>query len=247
MIKRRFYKMEHADRDNGTESSSSSSDSELEAEATEETEDDAMEEVKEDNESCSTSSGYEREDGSANEVDVDSSGLPINEDDALPEIDRENLLDSQLPGKHHAEILGTQSNIKIKKDSVPADGAGCILKCKSVFKCRLCPRIVCLTEETLRAHLESKRHARSEKLLEEGRLKLMLNSDGEIEEGEVNYAEQHSDIVSPTQDEGKKKKNSGRQRQRDRSRRKKIGNNSKLGKARHLTENPAKKRRKSEN
>lgn len=27
----------------------------------------------------------------------------------------------------------------------------------------------------------------------------MLNSDGEIEEGEVNYAEQHSEIVSPTQ------------------------------------------------
>lgn len=57
MIKRQFYKLEHANRDEASDSSSSS-DSELEAEAIEESEDDAVAEVKEDNESCSTSSGW---------------------------------------------------------------------------------------------------------------------------------------------------------------------------------------------
>ena len=57
MIKRQFYKLEHANRDEASDSSSSS-DSELEVEAIEESEDDAVAEVKEDNESCSTSSGW---------------------------------------------------------------------------------------------------------------------------------------------------------------------------------------------
>jgi len=41
-------------------------------------------------------------------------------------------------------------------NSIQADFADCVLKCKSVFKCRLCPRIVCLSEETIKAHLNSK-------------------------------------------------------------------------------------------
>lgn len=58
MIKRRFYRAEHADRDDAVDSSSSSdSESELEAQATEESEDDAIVEVEENDESCSTSSG----------------------------------------------------------------------------------------------------------------------------------------------------------------------------------------------
>lgn len=57
MIKRRFYKLEHADRDQASDSSSSS-DSELEAEATEESEGDVVAEVKENDEACSTSSGW---------------------------------------------------------------------------------------------------------------------------------------------------------------------------------------------
>jgi hypothetical protein len=57
MIKRQFYKLEHANRDDASDSSSSS-DSELEAEAIDGSEDDAVAEVKADNESCSTSSGW---------------------------------------------------------------------------------------------------------------------------------------------------------------------------------------------
>ena len=58
MIKRRFYKHEHGERDDPSDSSSSS-DSEPEAEATEETdeeEDDVIAEVRENNEACSSGS-----------------------------------------------------------------------------------------------------------------------------------------------------------------------------------------------
>lgn len=54
MIKRRFYRIEHDDKDDASDSSASSSDSEPEI-AAEESEDDL--EVQEDDESCSTSSG----------------------------------------------------------------------------------------------------------------------------------------------------------------------------------------------
>ncbi|GMP31017.1 hypothetical protein CsSME_00005406 [Camellia sinensis var. sinensis] len=58
MIKRRFYRHEHGDRNSGSDSSSSSSDSELEAEAAEETEaEDDVAEVKEYRQSHSSFSG----------------------------------------------------------------------------------------------------------------------------------------------------------------------------------------------
>jgi hypothetical protein len=41
-------------------------------------------------------------------------------------------------------------------DALEADFANCILKCKSVYKCKLCPRILCLNEEMVRLHLKSK-------------------------------------------------------------------------------------------
>jgi hypothetical protein len=54
------------------------------------------------------------------------------------------------------EILKKQSNATADEESLPDDIPDCILKCKSVYKCRICPRIICLTEETMRAHLSSK-------------------------------------------------------------------------------------------
>ncbi|XP_073015271.1 uncharacterized protein [Primulina eburnea] len=83
--------------------------------------------------------------------------------------------------------------------------ADCVLKCKSVFKCRLCPRIVCLSEESLKAHLNSKRHARSMKLQREGRLKLMLENDGKIE-GETELEKHATNTVSGQQVSAKPKK-----------------------------------------
>lgn len=244
MIKRRFYRHEHGDRNSGSDSSSSSSDSELEAEAAEETEaEDDIAEVKEYRQSHSSSSGYKSEDStSANEVvDVDSSGLLTNDDNIF--------IKSHSSSKRDAEIVGRLSNTVAEKDSVLSE-VDCILKCKSVFRCRLCPRIVCLSEETLKTHLKSKRHARSEKLLSEGRLKLMLNSDGEIEEEEEDgetHAERHARIVAATQNSANsKKKNKGRQRQRKRLKKKEKGKDKNLDKAKQLTKSPAKKRLKSE-
>lgn len=83
-------------------------------------------------------------------------GLPISDDDAETGNEKQIHTDSQLSGKRDYEELKIQSNIMAQKESIPEDIPDCILKCKSVFKCRICPRIICLNEETLRAHLESK-------------------------------------------------------------------------------------------
>ncbi|KAM1956331.1 hypothetical protein ACFX16_025761 [Malus domestica] len=191
MLKRRFYKLEHGDRDGPSNSSSSSSDSEIEPHATYDSDEegeeyDAVEQLKDDAQSCSTSSGNQSEDSSANEVPVDSSGLPITEDDdASTGLEIPDLIADQLLGKSGSELLEEESNIMPEEESIPVELPNCIVKCKSAFKCRLCPRIVCLNEDSLRAHLKSKRHARSKKLLDEGRLKTILNADGKIDEEET--------------------------------------------------------------
>ncbi|KAM1601283.1 hypothetical protein ACFX13_026144 [Malus domestica] len=162
MIKRRFFKLEHGDRDGPSNSSSSSSDSEIEPHATydsdeEEEEYDAVEQLKDDAQSCSTSSGYQSEDSSANEIPVDSSGLPITEDDdASTGHEIPDLIADQLLGKSGSELLEEESYIMPDEESIPVDLPDCIVKCKSAFKCRLCPRVVCLNEKSLRAHLKSK-------------------------------------------------------------------------------------------
>ncbi|EOY04064.1 Uncharacterized protein TCM_019327 [Theobroma cacao] len=243
MIKRRFYKFEHGDKDNVSDSSSSSSDSELDVEATEESESESEEEavaqVKETDQTCSTSSGYESEDSSANEVGVDSAGL-IDDDNDETDDDREIFIKDKLPSKHGAQMLETISNTPTKEDSLPDDFPTCILKCKSVFKCKLCPRIVCLNEETMRAHLKSKRHARSEKLLKEGRLKTTLNSDGEIENQET-ATETHAPVDAVAQDKQKKKHKGGRHRWGKGSKRKRTREEK------HSNKNGAKRGRKNEN
>lgn len=242
MIKRRFYKLEHGDKDTDNAYSSESSSSDSEVEETEELDNNEVMPVKEEDDGFrSTSSGYESEDNLGNEVDDVSSG--------------------------HAEILERQSTIWAEKDSVSSDVAGCIFKCKSVFRCKLCPKVVCLKEESLMTHLKSKGHARSEKLLKEGKCKPMGNSDGRFEEDGETHEERHARTVALAQDKSKKIKNKGRQRQKERSRKKKMGNKlskedvthsaenpakesqsaEKPAKKRQTAEKPAKKRRKSEN
>ncbi|KAG6742035.1 hypothetical protein POTOM_055319 [Populus tomentosa] len=234
MIKRRFFKAEHGEKDEASSDSSSSSDSEAEAsgeseddvvtepeENSESEDDDTLAEPKEDNESeassSSSSSGfffvcYESEDSSANAIDGDSS------DDETGD-DRKTLTGIKICKK--------QSNIMANKESVPDDIQDCILKCKSVYKCRICPRIICLTEETMRAHLNSKRHSRSKKLMKENRLKVMLNSDGEIENmDQETHAERHARTLALAQKEG---------------------NAASMEKATSKTKGPPKKRRKNEN
>ncbi|XP_019266091.1 PREDICTED: uncharacterized protein LOC109243594 isoform X2 [Nicotiana attenuata] len=225
MIKRRFYKLEHGDRDAPSESSSSSDDSELEAAATEDEEeyeyeeedDNDTKEEEDDNDTKEeeddvarltggneSSSGYESEDSSANEVNPDSSvGLPSSDEDVT------TLKDTKISGETHllekgiADLDNARNNSMPEEDDIPRDALDYVLKCKSVFKCRICPRIVCLTVQTLNAHLKSKRHARSEKLLKEGRLKVMLTEDGRIE-GEI-HPEEDSPIRGQNPSASKKK------------------------------------------
>lgn len=220
MIKRRFYKLEHGDRDAPSESSSSS-DSEFEAEATE---DEDEEEEQDDNDTKEehdgvtrltggneSSSGYESEDSSFNEVNLDSSGLPTSDEDDT------TLKDTKLDGEINssekviAESDNMQNNSIPEEDEIPSDASDFFLKCKSVYKCKLCPRIVCLTIQTLIAHLKSKRHARSVKLLKEGRLKLMLNEDGRIE-GEM-HPEEEDRPIREQNPSASKKKSKGLKRQ----------------------------------
>ncbi|KAJ6707457.1 STRESS RESPONSE PROTEIN [Salix viminalis] len=241
MIKRRFFKAEHGEKDEASSDSSSSS-SDSEADATEQSEDDVVAdpeknsesedddtvaEPKEDSESeASSSSGYESEDSSANVIDGYSS--------------------DDINTRTGIEILKKQSNATAE-ESVPDDVPDCILKCKSVYKCRICPRIICLTEETMRTHLISKRHARSEKLMKENRLKVMLNSDGEIENmDEETHAERHARTVALAQCTSTKKNKGGRQRQRKRLQKKKEGNAATIEKTTSKTKSPPKKRRKNE-
>ncbi|XP_011035136.1 PREDICTED: lisH domain-containing protein C1711.05-like isoform X2 [Populus euphratica] len=242
MIKRRFFKAEHGEKDEASSDSSSSS-SDSEAGATEQSEDDVVADPEENSESeddgtvaepkeeseseaSSSSSGYESEDSSANVIDGYSSD------------DRKTHTGIETHKK--------QSNATADEESLPDDIPDCILKCKSVYKCRICPRIICLTEETMRAHLSSKRHARSEKLMKENRLKVMLNSDGEIENlDEETHAERHARTVALAQ--GKlTKKNKGRQRQRKRLKKRKEGNAASMEKTTSKTKSPPKKRLKNE-
>ncbi|KAI3726439.1 hypothetical protein L1987_66236 [Smallanthus sonchifolius] len=230
MIKRRFYKQEHGDRDAPSDSSSSS-DSELDAEASVDTEEDnddddnmVMESKKKEKPS-SSSSGYESEDSSANEVNLDSAGSPTNDDDSGEE-NYKQAINGSRSSAHNRFDIGIPQSTEAGNDAVK-NGLDCVLKSKSVFKCKLCPRIVCLTEETLKAHLKSKRHARSEKLLKEGRLKMMLNSDGEVEELEEDgetHQERHAAILALAESNKNatkdSKKSKGRQRQRKRLKKK---------------------------
>ncbi|GMI77076.1 hypothetical protein HRI_001376900 [Hibiscus trionum] len=238
MIKRRFYKFEHGDKDNASDSSSSSSDSELEVEAPEDSESESEQEVaaqvNQIDQTCSTSSGYESEDSSANEVGVDSAGL-IDDDDETEDA-KQIFINNKLPTKHGAQLRERNVCTLTKEEPLPDDFPSCVLKCKSVFKCKLCPRIVCLNEETARAHINSKRHARSKKLLEEGRLKTMLNSDGEIENQET-AAETHAPVDAVVQDK-RKMKNRGRQGRVKGSKRKRMREES--------TKNGSKRGRKKE-
>lgn len=81
-------------------------------------------------------------------------GLLINDEGSEFENCQENLPASKSGAG--AGKLDRESYTEVTKELVLDDLEGCILKCKSVFKCRLCPRIVCLTEATMTAHLKSK-------------------------------------------------------------------------------------------
>lgn len=72
-----------------------------------------------------------------------------------------NLKDNHLVIDVHAvekddKLLKVGDKPCDPNDPIQAELANCILKLKSVFKCRLCPRIILLNENTVRTHLSSK-------------------------------------------------------------------------------------------
>ncbi|KAG0627691.1 hypothetical protein M758_2G221000 [Ceratodon purpureus] len=99
-------------------------------------------------------------------------------------------------------------------------GDGVVLRVGRILKCRYCVKTICLSDETMRAHLLSKGHARSLKLLAAGKLKVQLNSDGEEEEEGETHAERLARVRSVAEEKVvpvKRKADSGRQRQRKRA------------------------------
>ncbi|XP_020591530.1 uncharacterized protein LOC110032293 isoform X1 [Phalaenopsis equestris] len=198
MIKRRFYKVEHGDI-SGTSESSSSDDSdsfnEVDAEEGRDVEDEEGRRGGDKNILLhrSPGSGYESEDSSNNQGDVDTSEILINEEDMTGDNMKGSKMVDKVPG-NEVEMAHEMTGRKIHP--IQTNISNFILKFKSVFKCRLCPRILCLNEDAVGAHLSSKRHAGSKKLHDEGRLKLMLNSDGELEEEQETHAERHARILA---------------------------------------------------
>ncbi|CAN1851189.1 hypothetical protein LINPERHAP1_LOCUS40127 [Linum perenne] len=183
MIKRRFYRLDHGDKNEPSSGSSSSSDSDVEAEASENSDhDDAVaEEADPQDGTRTTSSG------------ISSPYIAISRYFDEPK-DDESGEDEQNPLSHH--LSGRRFSKPInQKESGPDDMPDCVLQFKSVYRCRICPRIICLTEQTMSVHLKSKRHARSEKQLKENRLKEALNSDGEIENQET-AAEMNARVIA---------------------------------------------------
>ncbi|KAG6515118.1 hypothetical protein ZIOFF_025503 [Zingiber officinale] len=213
MIKRRFYRHEHVDRD-GHSSSSSDSDSDS---------------VSED--SSDSDADEDDEDGEDSEDEMQQRRFPFsglicfsrishllaisfplrdspysNVSSRLSILQRLYLLFNFLPCHISSEpIVGAEAkkygtvnagDISVDcNDPIQADLIF-ILKHKSVFKCRLCPKVICLSDETVKRHLSSKAHARFKKQFQVGTLKVMLNSDGEIEEEQETHAERYARIVA---------------------------------------------------
>ncbi|KAF9683948.1 hypothetical protein SADUNF_Sadunf04G0066900 [Salix dunnii] len=259
MIKRRFFKAEHGEKDEASSDSSSSS-SDSEADATEQSEDDVVAdpeknsesedddtaaEPKENSESeASSSSGYESEDSSANVIDGYSSEHLHSRLDYYFKMSDDDETADDINTRTGIEILKKQSNATAE-ESVPDDVPDCILKCKSVYKCRMCPRIICLTEETMRTHLISKvRHGmflfRCENEF------CANNSISHHLESNETHAERHARTVALAQRLSTKKNKGGRQRQRKRLKKRKEGNAASMEKTTSKTKSPPKKRRKNE-
>lgn len=82
-------------------------------------------------------------------------GLISDDDDSSPR-DQERHEISLPDKKSSVAKADSAKSAANTDDAVEADFANCILKCKSVYKCKLCPRIMCLNEDMVRVHLKSK-------------------------------------------------------------------------------------------
>lgn len=231
MIKRQFYTLEHRSRDDEASSASSSSSSEREAASSSDDEE-------------ALSAADQEEDEEQQDGEASSPAIPkfeSSDDDkdkgewGSHSLDNANDVE-EISTKHHRKRKqeSTKSNLSNQWADLVAETLNektvdfadeCVITSKTVLKCRLCPKTICLTSETMQAHLVSKKHARSLKQMKEGKLKVMLNSDGEEEEQGETHAERHARTVASFKREvvketSKRKRASGRQRQRKRAKKK---------------------------
>jgi hypothetical protein len=164
MIKRRFYKLEHGDKDSGSDSSCFSSDSDPETEESEQSEEeDSVAEVSEDGDD----SGDDESPAAGEDADVDDGDDNSDADDyggTLEKMSMNRFLEEPPEEEEENYILG------------------CMIQSKSVYKCRYCPTVVCLNENTMQAHVSSKKHARMEKLVKEGKIR---TDDEEVDDLET--------------------------------------------------------------
>lgn len=225
MIKRQFYALEHASHAAEASSASSSSSSASHHSAASQSDADSGDAQSPHEVSSPVAIRQNRvKEESAEESDDDNSVKRAWE---AEEDESEASLERSHEGKGSKSKLSSQwadAVTETIKERAHDFGEECVVMCKNVLKCRLCPKTLCLTAETMRAHLSSKKHARSLKHLEEGKLKLMLNSDGEEEEQGETHAERYARTVASAQEINpqslKRKRDSGRQRQRKRAKRK---------------------------
>lgn len=154
MFKRQFYAVDH--KDNGDDASSSDSDlNESSDDDSEHEEDDAS----------SPSDGEGAQPGSEESDDEDGDGEPPegeSEDEEWAAYrDRNIKVVQSIDSKHFLSKKPVESATEGVEDAEEDEveelvGDGVVLRVGGVLKCRLCVKVVCLSDETMRAHLLSK-------------------------------------------------------------------------------------------
>ncbi|GAQ85163.1 hypothetical protein KFL_002220070 [Klebsormidium nitens] len=233
MYKRRDYHLLHANNQKDASDSSSSSGSDADARADRQS---ALSDS-EDEGSSLRSSGIEGE----SDADQDRQGAVRivascdreTDNDREPSSDEETGLFERRQQSQGAEPSNPWAEAveDTERGRNELDDEELVVQVGKVFKCRLCPNVLCLNEGTMLAHLKSKKHARYLQQLAAGRGRLLIDSDGEdlAEEAET-HAERHARMLHLAAAEGaaseaaekesplkkKRRKESGRQRQRKR-------------------------------
>lgn len=219
MFKRQFYAVDHADNDDASSSDSSvntGSDS------------DSAHEPEDENDEASSPNDVTPGSEDSDSEEGGEPGESESEDEEWSTFRDRNVkvvqpIDSAqfLSKKTKTEGADESGEAEAPPESV---GDRIVLRIKGVLKCRYCVKVICLSDESMKTHLLSKRHARSLKKLANGKLKVQLNSDGEEEEEAETHAERLARTKSIAEEKPvERKANKGRQRQHKRTKRIRVG------------------------
>jgi hypothetical protein len=167
MFKRQFYAVDHADKGDGPSSSDSSVNSGSDDDSGHDEEDDASSPSRGDKAAGIEDSDSEDGDGEPPESESGDEEWDTYRDrdvKVVQSIDSSHFL-SKKPSE--AATKGVESVEDSEKEEVEGEpvGDGVVLRVGGVLKCRLCVKIICLSDETMRAHLLSKVCGRSVRAL----------------------------------------------------------------------------------